>query len=102
MQKRSLKYERELKNYERELTMSKIYKRIYQAWKKGQMFTAVFLDVAGAFNNVHHGRLLHNLRTQRIPATIIRWVQSFLTDRTTRLQFNGAISHEIAVPAGIP
>src|SRR5579871_1990017 len=102
MQKRSLKYERELKNYERELTMSKIYKRIYQAWKKGQMFTAVFLDVAGAFNNVHHGRLLHNLRTRRIPATIIRWVQSFLTDRTTRLQLNGAISHEIAVPAGIP
>ena len=82
--------------------MMVLSERIYQAWKKGQMFTAVFLDVAGAFNNVHHGRLLHNLRTRRIPATITRWVQSFLTDRTTRLQFNGAISHEIAVPAGIP
>ena len=76
--------------------------RIHKAWKEGKIFTAVFLDVAGAFNNVHHGRLLHNLRTRRIPATITRWVQSFLTDRTTCLQFNGAISDKIAVPAGVP
>ena len=66
------------------------------------MLSAVFLDVTGSFNNVHHGRLLHNLRTRRIPKAITQWVQSFLTDRTTYLQFNGAISHEIAVPAGIP
>ena len=76
--------------------------RIYKAWKEGQVFTALFLDVAGAFNNVHHDRLVHNLRTWRIPATIARWVQSFLTNRTTHLQFNGVISHEIPVPAGVP
>ena len=39
---------------------------IHQAWKK-KVYTAVFMDVAGAFNNVHHGRLIHNLRNRRIP-----------------------------------
>ena len=27
---------------------------IHQAWKKGNVFSAIFMDVAGAFNNVHH------------------------------------------------
>src|SRR5271169_1883312 len=33
---------------------------------------------------------------------ITRWIQSFLTDRTTHLQFNGTTSQEIPVPAGVP
>jgi len=35
---------------------------IHQAWKNKNVFTAVFMDVAGAFNNVHHQRLTHNLQ----------------------------------------
>ena len=35
---------------------------IHKAWRENDIFTAVFLDVAGAFNNVHHKRLIHNLR----------------------------------------
>jgi Reverse transcriptase (RNA-dependent DNA polymerase) len=27
---------------------------IYQTWKQKNVFSAVFLDVTGAFNNVHH------------------------------------------------
>ena len=27
---------------------------IYKAWKNQKIYTAVFMDVAGAFNNVHH------------------------------------------------
>ena len=47
--------------------MMVLSERIHKAWKEGKVFTAVFLDVTGAFNNVHHKRLLHNLRTQWIP-----------------------------------
>ena len=75
---------------------------IYQAWKEKQVYTAVFMDVAGAFNNVHHARLIHNLRKQRIPHTISLWVASFLQGRSTQLQFNGTKSESIATPAGIP
>jgi len=27
---------------------------IYKAWKNQKIYTAVFMDVAGAFNNIHH------------------------------------------------
>ena len=43
---------------------------IYQAWKEKKIFTAIFMDVAGAFNNVHHKRLIHDMRKRRIPEGI--------------------------------
>ena len=75
---------------------------IYKAWKGKKVYTAVFMDVAGAFNNVHHKRLIHNLRQCRIPQTISRWINSFLQGRSTQLQFNGTKSESIPTPAGVP
>jgi hypothetical protein len=33
----------------------------YKAWKDGKIFSAILMDVTGAFNNVHHERLIHNM-----------------------------------------
>jgi ribonuclease HI len=75
---------------------------IYQAWKEKKIYTAIFMDVAGAFNNVHHERLIHNLRKRRIPHSISLWIASFLRGRSTQLQFNGSKSEHIPTPAGVP
>jgi Reverse transcriptase (RNA-dependent DNA polymerase) len=66
------------------------------------VFSAVFLDVASAFNNVYHKQLIYNLKMRRIPALIINWLQSFLQKRSTKLLFNGVKSDDIAISAGIP
>ena len=76
--------------------------RIHKTWKEKKIFTAIFMDVAGAFNNVHHERLIHNLRKRRIPHAISLWVASFLRNRSTQLQFNGTKSKHIPTPAGVP
>ena len=75
---------------------------IYKAWKNQKVYTAVFMDVAGAFNNVHHERLIHNLKKRRLPTAIAKWIGSFLQKRSTQLLFNGAKSQSIPTPAGIP
>ena len=76
---------------------------IHRAWKDKKIYTAIYMDVAGAFNNVHHDRLIHNLRKRRIPQTISLWVASFLQGRSTQLQFNGAKpEYNIPTPAGVP
>src|SRR5579859_2281164 len=75
---------------------------IYAAWRKGEIFSMVFMDVAGAFNNVHHKRLISNLRKRRIPPKAVRWIESFLQDRSTRLTVNGTQSTSFPTPAGIP
>ena len=75
---------------------------IHQAWKKGNVFSAIFMDVAGAFNNVHHERLIHNMRKRKIPTEITRWILSFLSNRTTQMRFNGITTDSISTPTDIP
>ena len=76
--------------------------RIHKAWKHKEIYTAVFMDVAGAFNNVHHKRLIHNMRMRRIPEYLSKWATSFLKGRSTQLRFNGVTSTSIPTPAGTP
>ena len=56
------------------------------------MASILSLDVAGAFNNVLYERLIHNLRTRKIPAKLVNWVNSFLKDRQSSLTFDGRTS----------
>ena len=79
-----------------------LVENIHKAWRNNNVFTAVYLDVAGAFNNVHHQRLLHNLRKRQIPERIIQWIESFLKERSTKLHFNGMASDSIPILVGVP
>jgi ribonuclease HI len=85
-----------------EEAMTTLTEGIRNAWKEGDIYSAVFMDVAGAFNNVHHKRLIHNMRKRRVPEFIVRWTESFLKDRYTQLRFNGIDSTKIATDAGVP
>ena len=60
------------------------------------------LDVAGAFDNVSHERLLHNLKERRVPKRIVEWTSSFLKDRATLVTLGGQTSAMEAVETGIP
>jgi hypothetical protein len=83
-------------------TMMTLMEKIYNMWKERAVYSTVFMDVMGAFNNVHHKRLCHNMWKRRVPDFIVRWVESFLTGRSTILRFNGIDSERIAVNAGVP
>jgi hypothetical protein len=62
----------------------------------------MLLDVSGAFDNVSHARLLHNLRKRRISEAYISWIASFLTDRTTVLVLGDYEHRREATATGIP
>lgn len=76
--------------------------RIYHAWDRKQVASLLLLDVSGAFDNVSHPRLLHNLRKRRIDPTIVDWIASFLKDRTTTLVLLEFTGRATKVFAGIP
>ena len=82
--------------------MTILSERIHHAWKEKEVYSVVFMDVAGAFNNVHHERLIDNMKKRRIPDFIVAWTESFLSDRTTSLRFNGITSENIETDAGVP
>jgi GNAT superfamily N-acetyltransferase len=57
------------------------------------------MDVAGAFNSLHHTWLIHNLKKRCLPTAIAKWIRSFLQKR--QLLFNRAKSQSIPTLAGI-
>ena len=79
-----------------------LVQKIKDAWRRKEHAAVLFLDIAQAFPSVSHTRLIHNLRKAGIPASFISWLQSFLTDRTTTLQFDDFSSDPIAASHGIP
>ena len=60
------------------------------------------LDIASAFNNASHPRLLHILQRLGIPKWIVQWTASFLSDRTSTLILNHDSSEVFTVRNGIP
>jgi hypothetical protein len=60
------------------------------------------LDVSGAFPNVSHVRLIHNLRKRRIPKTITDWIADFLQDRETEIRLGDFTLESSRISTGIP
>lgn len=62
----------------------------------------LLLDVSGAFDNVSHERLLHNLRIRRVDEKLVKWIASFLSERRTRITMDDFTSEEHTISTGIP
>jgi len=59
----------------------------------------VFLDVVKAFDRVSHTKLLEILMNEQVPPWLVRWIKSFLQDRSARI---GNFSYSLVngVPQG--
>ena len=63
-------------------------KTIKDAWRKGQVASALFLDVKGAFPSVDTNRLLHNMKKRGIPQEYTEWMRRRLENRQTTISFD--------------
>jgi hypothetical protein len=76
---------------------------IQTAWKAKKAVVSVLgLDLAGAFDNVSHERLLWVLRKMGFPEWIVQMVRSFLSTRRTRIAFSDYTSKWFNTETGIP
>ena len=62
----------------------------------------VFLDIEKAFDRVWHNGLRYELLHMNAPALLLRWISSFLRDRTVKVRILGHTSWEIAIDYGVP
>lgn len=80
---------------------------IHTVWNCGSqtrntVASLLSLDVAGAFDNVSHTRLIHNLRVKKIPDQLIAWTTSFLKERATSITLGNKTSEMKEIATGIP
>ena len=67
-----------------------------------EQIDCILLDFAKAFDKVSHRRLLLKADYYGIRGTTLRWVESFLSDRTQQVVLEGQTSQEIKVTSGVP
>ncbi|KAF4311312.1 reverse transcriptase [Botryosphaeria dothidea] len=77
---------------------------VHSAWNSAEprVATLLQLDVSGAYDNVSHPRLLHNLRKRRIGGRALEWIRSFLSERQTKLKLSDGAEACYGTPSGIP
>ena len=85
-----------------DLAIKLVVDATHTAWTHGAVATLLQLDIKGAFDTVNHTRLLHTLQYQGFPLWAVRWVRSFLTDRTASLSFDGETTPPRRITAGVP
>ena len=78
--------------------------QVHTVWGQGhiKVVTLLSLDIAGAFDNISHNRVLHNLQRKGVPTALVQWSTSFLANRRTSLVLGRWQSEIHQIATGIP
>jgi hypothetical protein len=80
-----------------------LVQQIYATWQNiDGVATPLSLDMTRAFDRVVLARLLHNMRERNILEWIVKWVSSFISNRTTTLCLPGYNTDAFLTHTGIP
>ena len=70
--------------------------------RKPSGMLAIYLDFQKAFDSIPHKRLIRKLAAYGVTGKILRWIETFLTDRKQRVCVEGSLSYWEDVLSGIP
>jgi len=76
--------------------------RTQQAWQGKRVAGALMMDVKSAFNNVSRPVPSRRLVELGIEPDLVRWTDSFMSDRKVRLVLEGREGEEHRVETGVP
>ena len=68
----------------------------------GDCIDIIYLDFSKAFDTVPHQRLLTKLNAYGIDGNLLKWIESFLSERRQRVRVNQSYSNYSPVSSGIP
>ena len=77
-------------------------KDFQQAVDRGSFVSVVFIDYTKAFDIIPIPLLLHKCRSIGFEGSLLRWIESFLTERKQRVKVGKCFSHEYDVTSGVP
>lgn len=75
---------------------------VKKAFNEKYILTALAFDIKGAFDRVTEKRLIQRLYEQNVPLLLIRWVASFLADRSAAIRLDGHTENQEPIQIGVP
>lgn len=79
-----------------------LHSDIRAAWEKRKVAGIITVDVKGAFDGVLRNRLIHRLRTQGWPSSLVAWIEYFLSKRTARICLDNIKTEPLPILCGLP
>lgn len=75
---------------------------LLEAKESESQVNSIYLDYAKAFDTVSHRLLLYKMEFCGISPLIINWTRAYLSNRTFKVNINGAFSHSKSASSGVP
>ena len=69
---------------------------------KGEEACVIALDIKGAFDKVRHNGLYTKLRSKGVSGMLLRWLQSYLSERSMTVVLSGQNSEASSINASVP
>ncbi|XP_010787619.1 uncharacterized protein [Notothenia coriiceps] len=85
-----------------ETALIKVLNSLLTSADTGSLNILILLDLSAAFDTVSHTILLTRLRDIGIEGTALRWLQSYLSDRSHFISLNNHSSTTASVTQGVP
>ncbi|GAB7336743.1 hypothetical protein MBLNU13_g10839t1 [Cladosporium sp. NU13] len=82
--------------------VAQLVAKVERAWGAKRTALALLLDVKGAFDRVDRTHLLKRMVEVGIAGNIVRWTDSFLSNRRAMLVIDGRTGETRAIQAGLP
>ena len=62
----------------------------------------IYLDFSKAFDKVDHQLLIKKLQRYGVSGKLLKWIESFLSNRMQKVAVDGCLSYVCRVLSGIP
>jgi hypothetical protein len=76
-------------------------KRVQEAWRRGNITSAILIDIKGAFLSVAKGNLIQIMEVMGFEADLCRRVESFMSDRKVKLKMDRRTGEVMDVKTGV-
>lgn len=72
------------------------------AFAKNKQVDSIYTDFSKAFDKVNHSLLCRKLQSMGIHGSLLRWIESYLSNRSQLVALKGELSEPTEVTSGVP
>jgi hypothetical protein len=76
--------------------------RAHAAWTNGHITGMLLMDIKATFPTVANRRLVNFMKVRQMDGDLIRWAESFLSERPVKMVIAGNAIERHPVEAGVP
>ena len=90
------------KNNSTQSAVHRIVEDLLEAWNESDNAICCFLDISKCYDTIHHDILIKKLSSYGICNNELKWIQSYLQDRSMKVNFNNDLSELAKINIGLP